>query len=66
MQTYGEQTTTTGESDMSESHSRNDLHAEITELEVELERVLALAAVSQQERAALRERLRKLKTTAGL
>jgi hypothetical protein len=51
---------------MPESPPPNDLHAEITELEVELERVLALAAVSQQERDALRERLRKLKAKAGV
>jgi len=43
-----------------------ELHAEITQLETELERVLALASVLPAQRDALRERMRQLKLKAGL
>jgi hypothetical protein len=46
------------------AESPTDLNAEITQLEVELERVLALSAVTDDQRKTLRERLRQLKAKA--
>jgi hypothetical protein len=51
-----------GRPDMAESPP--DLNTEITQLEVELERVLALSAVTDAQRKSLRERLRQLKAKA--
>jgi hypothetical protein len=43
-----------------------ELREEITKLEAELERILALSSVSPVQRSALRERMRQLKLKAGL